>query len=159
MDTSEKTLEAITAEPQRRLSIPDMLQAFGRHPQTTPQMAPRRTASSPNLGGMDAFILFKDEKEDVFGSSETLAEEFGGLASAENETPGQLRVFEWEEADGLDVFALDIGKHSICRRSDNSWVNATKMLNFAGLTRGRRDGILKKETEKQVGSLHPFAVS
>lgn len=38
----------------------------------------------------------------------------------------------------------------VSRREDTNYVNGTKLLNVAGMTRGRRDGILKTEKNKSV---------
>jgi protein SOK2 len=45
----------------------------------------------------------------------------------------------------------------VARREDNDMINGTKLLNVAGMTRGRRDGILKTEKQRHVvkiGAMH-----
>lgn len=40
---------------------------------------------------------------------------------------------------------------------DNSMINGTKLLNVCGMSRGKRDGILKNEKERivvKVGAMH-----
>lgn len=39
---------------------------------------------------------------------------------------------------------------------DNHMINGTKLLNVAGMTRGRRDGILKSEKVRQVVKIGPM---
>lgn len=39
---------------------------------------------------------------------------------------------------------------------DNHMVNGTKLLNVAGMTRGRRDGILKSEKVRHVVKIGPM---
>lgn len=39
---------------------------------------------------------------------------------------------------------------SVSRREDTNFINGTKLLNVAGMTRGRRDGILKSEKVRYV---------
>lgn len=39
---------------------------------------------------------------------------------------------------------------------DNHMINGTKLLNVAGMTRGRRDGILKSEKQKHVVKIGPM---
>ena len=39
---------------------------------------------------------------------------------------------------------------------DNHMINGTKLLNVVGMTRGRRDGILKAEKQKQVVKIGPM---
>ena len=45
----------------------------------------------------------------------------------------------------------------VARREDNNMINGTKLLNVSGMTRGRRDGILKGEKVRHVvkaGAMH-----
>ena len=39
---------------------------------------------------------------------------------------------------------------------DNHFINGTKLLNVAGMTRGRRDGILKSEKTRHVVKIGPM---
>jgi protein SOK2 len=39
---------------------------------------------------------------------------------------------------------------------DNHMINGTKLLNVAGMTRGRRDGILKSEKTRHVVKIGPM---
>lgn len=41
-------------------------------------------------------------------------------------------------------------------RKDNHFINGTKLLNVAGMTRGRRDGILKSEKTRHVVKIGPM---
>jgi len=41
-------------------------------------------------------------------------------------------------------------------RGDNNMINGTKLLNVAGMTRGRRDGILKSEKTRHVVKIGPM---
>jgi protein SOK2 len=40
--------------------------------------------------------------------------------------------------------------------TDNHFINGTKLLNVAGMTRGRRDGILKSEKMRHVVKIGPM---
>lgn len=40
--------------------------------------------------------------------------------------------------------------------TDNHMINGTKLLNVAGMTRGRRDGILKSEKIRHVVKIGPM---
>lgn len=61
------------------------------------------------------------------------------------------KVFaKYWSTDGVFYYCMEINKVSVCRRSIDSFVNGTKLLNAANLTRGRRDGLLKKITNKFV---------
>ena len=47
-------------------------------------------------------------------------------------------------------------KLTLTDATDNHMVNGTKLLNVAGMTRGRRDGILKAEKQKHVVKIGPM---
>ncbi|KAJ3123324.1 hypothetical protein HK098_002015 [Nowakowskiella sp. JEL0407] len=55
----------------------------------------------------------------------------------------------WEECQ-TEIFVLEVNGHALARRADNSMLNGTKLLNIAGLTRGKRDGVLKNEHPRLV---------
>lgn len=52
----------------------------------------------------------------------------------------------------LPVFS----KSTLTLRTDNHMINGTKLLNVAGMTRGRRDGILKSEKTRHVVKIGPM---
>lgn len=55
----------------------------------------------------------------------------------------------WED-EGTLCFQVEARGISVARREDNNMINGTKLLNVAGMTRGRRDGILKSEKIRHV---------
>lgn len=63
----------------------------------------------------------------------------------------------WEE-ERCVVVQVVVGGHVVARRTDNDWVNSTKLLNMVdGLSRGKRDMFLKNEPDRLVfrrGALH-----
>ncbi|GAA5989474.1 hypothetical protein JCM11641_007314 [Rhodosporidiobolus odoratus] len=62
----------------------------------------------------------------------------------------------WEDERTI-VMQVLVDGHVVARRADNDWINSTKLLNMAGLTRGKRDMYLKNEPERIVfrrGALH-----
>lgn len=51
----------------------------------------------------------------------------------------------------------NIGTDGVFLRGiDNHMINGTKLLNVAGMTRGRRDGILKSEKVRHVVKIGPM---
>jgi len=60
----------------------------------------------------------------------------------------------WED-EGTMCFLVDVKGVCVARRQDNHHVNGTKLFNVAGLTRGRRDGILKSEKIQHVVKIGP----
>lgn len=61
------------------------------------------------------------------------------------------KVFaKYWSTDGIFYYCMKINNISVCRRSNDSYINGTKLLNAAHLTRGRRDGMLKKTKDKFI---------
>ncbi|KAI1459618.1 hypothetical protein F4805DRAFT_419639 [Annulohypoxylon moriforme] len=61
----------------------------------------------------------------------------------------------WED-EGALCFGVEVRGIEVVRREDNNMVNATKLLNVAGMTRARRDGILKSEKMRHVVKIGPM---
>ncbi|KAJ8605040.1 hypothetical protein MRB53_041552 [Persea americana] len=61
----------------------------------------------------------------------------------------------WEDEGSL-CFQVEAGGVCVARREDNHMINGTKLLNVAGMTRGRRDGILKSEKTRHVVKIGPM---
>lgn len=62
----------------------------------------------------------------------------------------------WED-EGTLCFQVEARGICVARREDNNMINGTKLLNVSGMTRGRRDGILKGEKIRHVvkaGAMH-----
>ncbi|KAI9707320.1 MAG: hypothetical protein M1836_000280 [Candelina mexicana] len=87
-----------------------------------------------------------------------------GYASQSFDTTGQVapsgmkpRVTAtlWEDEGSL-CFQVEAKGVCVARREDNHFINGTKLLNVAGMTRGRRDGILKSEKLRHVVKIGPM---
>jgi protein SOK2 len=52
--------------------------------------------------------------------------------------------------------AVKLSWKALTETSDNHMINGTKLLNVAGMTRGRRDGILKSEKMRHVVKIGPM---
>jgi protein SOK2 len=61
----------------------------------------------------------------------------------------------WEDEGSL-CFQVEARGVCVARRQDNHMINGTKLLNVAGMTRGRRDGILKSEKTRHVVKIGPM---
>ncbi|KKY14713.1 putative apses transcription factor [Phaeomoniella chlamydospora] len=61
----------------------------------------------------------------------------------------------WEDEGSL-CFQVEAKGVCVARREDNHFINGTKLLNVAGMTRGRRDGILKSEKTRNVVKIGPM---
>jgi hypothetical protein len=60
----------------------------------------------------------------------------------------------WED-EGSWCFQVTAKGVCVARREDNHFINGTKLLNVAGMTRGRRDGILKSEETRHTVKIGP----
>ncbi|KAJ5571744.1 hypothetical protein N7535_005404 [Penicillium sp. DV-2018c] len=61
----------------------------------------------------------------------------------------------WEDEGSL-CYQVEAKGVCVARREDNAMINGTKLLNVAGMTRGRRDGILKSEKLRHVVKIGPM---
>lgn len=61
----------------------------------------------------------------------------------------------WED-EGTICFQVEVSGICVARREDNHFINGTKLLNVANMTRGRRDGILKSEKHRNVIKIGPM---
>ena len=61
----------------------------------------------------------------------------------------------WED-EGTVCFQVEVNGICVARREDNCFINGTKLLNVANMTRGRRDGILKAEKTRNVVKIGPM---
>ncbi|KAF9122711.1 hypothetical protein BGW39_009554 [Mortierella sp. 14UC] len=62
----------------------------------------------------------------------------------------------WEDEHTF-CYQVDVKGVCVARRADNHMVNGTKLLNVVGMSRGKRDGILKNEKGRvvvKVGAMH-----
>ncbi|KAG2226765.1 hypothetical protein INT45_005730 [Circinella minor] len=68
----------------------------------------------------------------------------------------KLTTSFWED-EGTICYQVDAKGVCVARRQDNDMVNGTKLLNVVGMSRGKRDGILKNERGRvvvKVGAMH-----
>ncbi|KAI7887973.1 transcription regulator HTH, apses-type DNA-binding domain-containing protein, partial [Mucor mucedo] len=82
------------------------------------------------------------------------------IPSSSNSPSGtqRLRITTslWDD-EGTVCYQVDVRGICVARRQDNDMVNGTKLLNVTGMSRGKRDGILKNEKGRvvvKVGAMH-----
>ncbi|KAI8884796.1 DNA-binding domain of Mlu1-box binding protein MBP1 [Backusella circina FSU 941] len=71
-------------------------------------------------------------------------------------TRPRLNTILWEDENTM-CYQLECRGICVSRRQDNNMINGTKLLNAAGMSRGKRDGILKNErgrTVVKIGAMH-----
>lgn len=61
----------------------------------------------------------------------------------------------WDDEDTL-CYQVESRGVVVLRRADLNFINGTKLLNVAGMTRGRRDGLLKTERLRHVVKVGPM---
>ncbi|KAL7323377.1 hypothetical protein PS15p_211293 [Mucor circinelloides] len=61
----------------------------------------------------------------------------------------------WEE-EGTLCYQVDANSVCVARRQDNDMINGTKLLNVTGMSRGKRDGVLKNEKARVVVKVGPM---
>ncbi|KAG9292075.1 hypothetical protein G9A89_017975 [Geosiphon pyriformis] len=79
----------------------------------------------------------------------------GAAISQHNPRP-KLTTTIWEDEATL-CYQVDARGICVARRQDNDMINGTKLLNVVGMSRGKRDGILKNEKGRvvvKVGAMH-----
>lgn len=62
----------------------------------------------------------------------------------------------YHQINPLCPLLIDVVEASLIPNPDNHMINGTKLLNVAGMTRGRRDGILKSEKLRHVVKIGPM---
>jgi len=78
-----------------------------------------------------------------------------GAIAQHNPRP-KLTTTIWED-EGTLCYQVDARGICVARRQDNDMINGTKLLNVVGMSRGKRDGILKNEKGRvvvKVGAMH-----
>ena len=81
-------------------------------------------------------------------SASTKRHSFDNLEFLKPDKPRIATTF-WEDEKTV-CYQVEAQGILVSRREDTNYVNGTKLLNVAGMTRGKRDGILKTEKTKTV---------
>jgi protein SOK2 len=83
--------------------------------------------------------------------------EVKGVCVARRDGMSKLQFFSVPSC-ALLVYPLCCLSHfpTLTFGADNHFINGTKLLNVAGMTRGRRDGILKSEKTRHVVKIGPM---
>ncbi|SAL94955.1 hypothetical protein [Absidia glauca] len=78
------------------------------------------------------------------------------LTNANASSRPKITTSLWED-EGTICYQVDSRGICVARRQDNDMINGTKLLNVTGMSRGKRDGILKNEKGRvvvKVGAMH-----
>lgn len=85
----------------------------------------------------------------VVPTPETSHSESSRRSSISKVRKPRIATTYWEDGKTI-CFQVEVNGVLVSRRQDTNYVNGTKLLNVAGMSRGKRDGILKAEKKKYV---------
>ncbi|ORY57301.1 uncharacterized protein BCR38DRAFT_461431 [Pseudomassariella vexata] len=118
---------------------------------TSPQSAP--PAVSNSMGAQNVLPL------PGVPNQPGMQNQFSGMDTTGQVAPPGMKprvtATLWEDEGSL-CFQVEARGICVARREDNHMINGTKLLNVAGMTRGRRDGILKSEKIRHVVKIGPM---
>lgn len=69
----------------------------------------------------------------------------------------RIKTFYWEDKKTV-CFQVQSNGLVVSRREKDNYVNGTKLLNATGITRGRRDALLKLERGREVVKMGPMCL-
>ncbi|KAL2076205.1 hypothetical protein VTL71DRAFT_1148 [Oculimacula yallundae] len=137
-------------------------------PQTSSKSALSQRSESRAESSVTSYNELQSFSRPVTGYTADSTLDFGNAKQASLETaidmtgqaapPGgkpRVTATVWED-EGVLCFQVDVKGVCVARREDNNMINGTKLLNVTGMTRGRRDGILKAEKAKHVVKIGPM---
>ncbi|KAG0151867.1 hypothetical protein CROQUDRAFT_129698 [Cronartium quercuum f. sp. fusiforme G11] len=118
-----------------------------------------KSYGSPTLSAHEAYKAFPA----LSGPSNLIEHKPGQTPSTHELDPHilhmvrtRIEVKNWEEEGSL-YFQIEFNGQCVGRVEKNNLVNGTKLLNITGISRGKRDGILKNEKTRKVikhGTMH-----
>jgi protein SOK2 len=120
---------------------------------TSPSTAPQNSMSGPVLP------LPGVASQNAMGGYPAAGNAAAGFDNTGQQPPPGMKprvtATLWEDEGSL-CFQVEARGICVARREDNHMINGTKLLNVAGMTRGRRDGILKSEKVRHVVKIGPM---
>ncbi|KAL7319358.1 hypothetical protein PS15m_002504 [Mucor circinelloides] len=130
-------------------------------PSSTPSLLQSRfypTSSSINTMPSSTSHLFQPYPTLSRSSSYLNQSSYASKVSGNHKPLGRPRLTTtlWEDESTI-CYQVDCRGICVARRQDNNMINGTKLLNVAGMSRGKRDGILKNERGRvvvKVGAMH-----
>lgn len=148
-------------QPASQSYAPNSYGAYQQYPSSMPPMATGHPVTSSMGSGMVQQALPLPTMGSSGPPAPAAGQQFQPHAP---DTTGQIappgmkpRVTAtlWEDEGSL-CFQVEAKGVCVARREDNHMINGTKLLNVAGMTRGRRDGILKSEKTRHVVKIGPM---
>lgn len=145
-------------EPQHQLNFnshfidgPNIFQTITEHEKIDIDQKPQLTRMSTELSSTS------NKKKKHLRDSSISTRSLDSLESLKISKPKIVTTY-WEEEKTI-CYQVKAKGYLVSRREDNNLINGTKLLNVAGMSRGKRDGILKNEKVKKatvvkVGAMH-----
>lgn len=163
MDTDAAMVDAATHKVSSSVASNDkgfslsQSQAYNNLSQHLPHMSSAQSSTPMQATPGAHYFQYQPQPlvphQQPLNQAEQLFDKTGQLAP-----PGmKLRVTAtlWEDESSL-CFQVEARGNCVARREDNDMINGTKLLNVAGMSRGRRDGILKSEKTRHVVKIGPM---
>ncbi|RKU49634.1 hypothetical protein DL546_009660 [Coniochaeta pulveracea] len=134
------------APPQQYAAYPNYTNGLTSPPQGPPQISGIPNQNVLPLPGVGSQTPVPGGYQGGFDTT--------GQVAPPNMKP-RVTATLWEDEGSL-CFQVEARGICVARREDNHMINGTKLLNVAGMTRGRRDGILKSEKVRHVVKIGPM---
>ncbi|KAL5596845.1 hypothetical protein BROUX41_006471 [Berkeleyomyces rouxiae] len=112
------------------------------------------TVLPPPVSGVPSHGPLHGHTQTVHGHYPTTTMDTTGQIAPPGMKP-RVTATLWED-EGSVCFQVEAKGICVARREDDNMINGTKLLNVAGMTRGRRDGILKSEKQRRVVKIGPM---
>ncbi|EME42179.1 hypothetical protein DOTSEDRAFT_45737 [Dothistroma septosporum NZE10] len=130
---------------------------YGQYGQSMPPMQAGHPVSAPMQGQMvNSLPLPTMSAPQQSGGTQQFQQSFDTTGQiAPHGMKPRVTATLWEDEGSL-CFQVEANGVCVARREDNHMINGTKLLNVAGMTRGRRDGILKSEKTRHVVKIGPM---
>lgn len=164
--TTSGTLVPYSYQPQPSVAYPSAASSYpqyGYTPNGVP--APPQSVSQPPSSQVPAQLLPLPAMTNptvaphgYVANSSSPSQSYAFDTTGQTAPPGakpRVTATLWEDEGSL-CYQVEAKGVCVARREDNHMINGTKLLNVAGMTRGRRDGILKSEKIRHVVKIGPM---
>ncbi|KAI5953699.1 EFH1 [Candida jiufengensis] len=134
-------------------TIPSTYQAYAAQRQ---QSQPSKSQSFLRNPSVSSTLTTKSRHSSTFSNKDHISSRATSISSSipqndfpENIVRPKVATTRWDD-ENTNCYQVRAKNILVSRREDNNYINCTKLLNVVGMTRGKRDGILKTEKVKNV---------
>ncbi|KAI5966394.1 EFH1 [Candida pseudojiufengensis] len=139
-------------------TMPSSYQAYSAQRQhlQPQQQSLHKAQSSLRNSSVTSTMTNKSRHSSTFSNKDPHSSRATSISSTipQNEFPENIvrpkvATTRWDD-ENTNCYQVRAKNILVSRREDNNYINCTKLLNVVGMTRGKRDGILKTEKVKNV---------